>query len=158
DSSAAAGSQGATDNARIANTLNRRPGMRSPPLFGSQVYTNSGGLLQGDQHGLTTFSELWMTEHDLVGAERERQRANRRLPDLLAIDRNIRPGLSVDRERAARHFQTNIRRLVGHDLQRTPNTIPRHLVHQLEFMLSSGHHDPRYIGGSHQGAVFEDPH
>ena len=65
---------------------------------------------QRDRDRVALLAKLRMLEHDFVRTDRDRQVADRRLADALAVDPDFRPGRGVQVDDALRQIERDARR------------------------------------------------
>ena len=99
-----------------------------------------------------------MAEHDFVRADSDRQVADRRLADLLAVNRDFGPWDRVDRDRAVREIDLDRRDLARRHLNRPRDTIAERLVLDLDLVPAGRHHQPVALARADQAVVLVDLH
>src|SRR5262245_4377927 len=101
-------------SSRAATIPNTRRAMTILLLL-PQVHAHTNRRLERHGRGVLLFAKLGMAEQNLVRADREREVADRRFTDAVAVNPDFRPGQRVDRDAALRPIELHRRRLAsGH--------------------------------------------
>jgi len=96
-----------------------------------------GLALRGHDHGLPAFGELWVTEYELVRADRDQQVRDRRLSNAVAVERDLGPRPRVDAHRHFRWIDANRDGLARGDFDPPRVLIPEAAVQDRDFVAAA---------------------
>src|SRR5262245_66418577 len=91
---------------------------------------------------MTLLAEFGMTEHDFVRTQRERQIADRRFADLLAVDPHLCPGHGVQGDVALGELDLDRSDLACRHLYGASRPIADKIVDDLDVVLAGRYHQP----------------